>query len=104
MGRFTWLFVGLILGAGGMFISMKYHVVRAESGVHLIPKATAKFSIPYVDIRKFEFSDWNERRDLALAIVKADKSHLLEDATTSGLRQTMESVISNLSASATGSS
>ena len=98
MGRLTWFAAGLILGSVGMLISMKYYVVRADDGVHLIPKATAELSIPYADVRAFELSDWNEHRDLALAIVQAEKPQLLEDAAYSGLWQTMENVISNLRA------
>ena len=75
---------------------MSYYIVRADDGTHLIPKATAQLGMPYVDIRGFDFADWNERRDLALAIVQAEKSYLLEDAAYSGLQQTMENVISNL--------
>lgn len=96
MGRLTWFAAGLLFGALGMFISMKYYVVRAQDGVHLVPKATAALSLPYVDVRSFELSDWNEHRDLALAIVQADKPEILEEAAYSGLRQTMENVITNL--------
>ena len=98
MRRFTWLFGGLILGAMGMFVSMKYYVVRADSGIHLIPKATAQLSMPYVDIRSFDIADWDNRRDLALAIVQADKPELLQGAAVNGLRQTMEGVLQSLHA------
>lgn len=60
-----------------MFTSLKFHVVRAEDGFHLIPKMTSDFSEVYVDIRQFDLQDWDNHRSLAVAIVQAEKGYLL---------------------------
>ncbi len=96
MGSIRAFLLGVVVGATFLFVSLKYYVVRAEDGLHWIPKATAELSIPYVDIRGFQMTDWNERRDLLLAIVQAEQGHLLQDAAYSGLRHTMEGVIDSL--------
>jgi len=43
-GIMTFLF-GVAVGAGGMFASHTYHLVRAEDGFHIVPKLTPQFAI-----------------------------------------------------------
>ena len=97
MSRFAVLLIGIVLGAGSMFMALRYHVVRADDGMHLIPRVSADFSEPYVDIRGFGIKEWNERRELALAIVRAGKGALIQNAAVDDLRKTMEDVMKSLS-------
>ena len=96
MGRISFFLAGLLVGALAMFTSLKYHVVRADDGFHLVPKMQSDFSEAYVDVRQFDSSDWNDHRELAVAVVKADKSHLLQDSTLGGLRESVDTVLQNL--------
>lgn len=96
MGRLTFFLAGLLVGAMAMFTALKYHVVRAEDGVHLVPKMTSDFRDMYVDVREFDAADWNRHRELAVALVKADKAHVLQEAAMGGLRETVDSVLKNL--------
>ena len=80
MRGLTNLAVGILIGAIAMFVGLKYHIVRAEDGLHWIPKSTATLQSAYVDIREFDLSDWDQHRELGLAIVNADKGHLLGQA------------------------
>ena len=80
-----------------MFTSLKYHVVRADDGIHLIPKLQSDFSQTYVDVREFSPSDWNEHRELAVALVRADKGHLLSDSALGTVRTAVDNVLNNLS-------
>ncbi len=88
--RVRWFALGLICGAGVIFVGLKYHVVHAQDGIHLVPKVSADFSEPYVDVRQFQVTDWNEHPELAAALVKAEKGHLVADGSVEAVRQTMD--------------
>ncbi len=53
MARLGSFLVGIAVGGAAVFTGLKYHVVRANDGVHLVPKLQAQFDEAYVDIRKF---------------------------------------------------
>jgi hypothetical protein len=69
--------LGAAAGAGGMFVSHTYHVVRADDGFHLVQKLTPQFNDTYVDIRNFDRNAWDDHRPLAVALVKANKPQLV---------------------------
>jgi hypothetical protein len=96
VGRLSFFVAGLLVGAAAMFTSLKYHVVRANDGFHLIPKMQSDFSETYVDVRNFSPTDWNEHRELAVALVKADKGHLLNDSALGSVRTAVDNVLNNL--------
>lgn len=87
---------GLIVGAATVFAGMKFHFVRAEDGLHAIPKVSNQLRGAYVDIRDFTAEDWNDHRDLSLAIVNADKDYLLSDSATDNLRQSVQHALQSL--------
>jgi len=93
MRRIVLFLCGMAIGAAATFISLKYHIVRADDGLHLVPKATAEFGGTYVDIRNFTLQDWDQHRGLALALVQADKSHLLEKSAGDNLRKSVDSML-----------
>lgn len=96
MNRLSTLIMGALIGAAAMFTAMKFHVVRADDGVHMIPKVSAELGGAYVDIREFDASQWDEHRALAVAIVNADKDYLLKDSAASTFRSTVDSVLQSL--------
>jgi hypothetical protein len=96
MNRLSTLLIGALIGAAAMFTAMKYHVVRAEDGLHMIPKVSAELSGAYVDIREFDASHWDDHRALAVSIVNADKEYLLKDSAASTFRHTVDSVLHSL--------
>lgn len=89
-------FIGAIVGAAVMFGTMKYHIVRADDGMHMVPKLAAEFGDGYVDIREFDLADWNEHRKLAAALVRDGKGDLVGESANNSLRQTLENVLSTL--------
>ena len=99
MSRIPTFFTGFVLGGVLVYVALHYHVVRADDGVHLVPKMSSDFSQSYVDIRDFGILEWNENRALAAAIVRADKEHLLKEMTSSPLRRTLDGVLESLSGS-----
>lgn len=90
MGRFGSFLLGVLVGAGLVFGALKYHVVQANDGFHFVPKITSGFEDTYVDVRNFGLNDWTEHRALSMALVKADKAHLMDDAATFQLRETLD--------------
>jgi len=88
--------VGMIVGALVLFVSLRYHVVRANDGVHLIPKSSARLTEPYVDIREFTVEDWDAHKALAMAIVQADKAYLMQDSATESVRRSFNDLLSGL--------
>jgi hypothetical protein len=87
---------GMIVGALLLFVASRYHVVRASDGVHLIPKASAHLSEPYVDIRNFTPADWDQHKSLAMAIVHAEKSYLLQDAAAESVRRAFDDLLGGM--------
>ncbi len=96
MKRITSFLAGVIVGAAGLYGAMTYHFVRAEDGVHLVPKVTSGLSDTYVDIRKFNTASWYEHKSLAVALVNADKQDLLKDPAIVDLRQAAQNTLEAL--------
>jgi hypothetical protein len=92
-GRIACFLAGVLVGAAAVFTTIKYHVVRAEDGFHLVPKLTANFSEAFVDVRNFGIADWDDHRSLAAALVQAEKGYLLKDAASESLRRSVSSVL-----------
>src|SRR5262245_31436137 len=87
------LLLGIALGAGGMYVSFTYHVVRADDGLHLVPKVTAQLSDAYVDIRNFDLRAWDAHRPLAVALVKANQSQLVTQGAGESLHHAARGVL-----------
>ncbi|MHB0960900.1 MAG: hypothetical protein ACYC6N_22565 [Pirellulaceae bacterium] len=96
MNRLSNFCMGVVVGAAGLYGAMTFHVVRAEDGVHLVPKVTRGLSDVYVDIRTFAAPDWYEHRGLSAAVVNAQKEYLIADSSLNGLRQTAHSALESL--------
>jgi len=97
MNRFSSFVLGLIVGVVGLYITMHYSLVRAADGYHIIPKIAAKIEAPYTDIRKFSLENWQRKQSLALAILKANKGHLLQDQSLIGFRQATQRMLEQFS-------
>jgi hypothetical protein len=96
MGRIGSFLLGIIVGAVAVYGSLNYHLVRAQDGFHFVPKVASTFDEVFVDIREFGPTEWNDHRSLAVALVKADKEHLIGDSTAHHFRQSLHSVLQGL--------
>ena len=76
----------MIAGAVLPFGALKYHVIRANDGLHLVPKLDAKLAATYVDIRSFTVADWAQHPDLTAALINDDQRELVEEAASDALR------------------
>ena len=100
MNRVSSFVLGMIVGVVGLYITMHFSLVRASDGFHVIPKISAKTEVPYTDIRNFTLENWQRKQSLALAILKANKGHLLQDQSLIGFRQATQRMLDQFSATA----
>lgn len=85
MKRFSNFVFGLVIGAGLMFVGLKYHIVRANDGLHMVPKATAKLGSVYSDLRTFTVRDWQDRQELLADITRSNDRQLQEEVARAAL-------------------
>jgi hypothetical protein len=77
---------GMITGAALLFGALNYHVIRADDGLHFVPKPVAQLEATYVDIRSFTVADWAQYPDLAVALINDDQRDLVEGAASDAVR------------------
>lgn len=92
-GRIACFFAGLFVGAVMIYCGLKFHIVRADDGIHFVPKLSAKLSEAYIDVREWDITQWNEHRGLAAAITQAEKSHFFQDAASQTLHSQINSAL-----------
>lgn len=95
MSRLTTFFLGVLVGAAGLFLSENYYVVRSPENFHLVPKVASKLEFPYRDIRDYSVEDWKKNVSLGAAIVKAGKSEMMVDSLTK-VRHNFDSILQSL--------
>jgi hypothetical protein len=93
MGRIGTYFAGIITGFAVCFVANHYHVVRADSGVFVVPKLNQNLDDIYVDIRGFGLSDWQEHRMLAASLLQSDRQELLDGTALTGFRKSIVSLV-----------
>jgi hypothetical protein len=87
MKRLMTFLCGMIAGAVLLFGALEYHVIRANDGLHLVPKLDAKLAATYVDIRTFTLADWAQHPELAAALIDDDQHELVEGAASDALHK-----------------
>lgn len=90
MERITGFIFGVAIGFALCFFSLKYHLVQAEDGMHVVPKLSAQFSDAYVDIREFQVTDWEQHGSLAIALTQADMAYLVQKSASSSMQTSIE--------------
>lgn len=86
MKRLMTFVFGMITGAFLLFGALNYYLIRANDGLHLVPKLDAKLAGTYVDIRNFTVADWAQHPDLAGALIDDGQRELVEGAASDALR------------------
>ena len=98
MKRISIFLAGFLLGALVASVSLKFYLVRATDGYYVVPKATARWSGSYVDIRKFTLDEWRQRPELALAISQQEGTDLMSEATRQAVRRSAHQAWNQLTA------
>ena len=96
MNRFSWFVIGFGLGALTVLGSLKYHVLRTDEGLDVVPKLSATFSETYLDVRGFGVAEWTEHKSVMAAVVQAKKAHLFKDAAATDLVDSFDGMLEGL--------
>ena len=96
MSRLSWFVMGFVIGALTVLGSLKYHVLRTDEGVEVVPKLSATVSETYLDVRGFGISDWTEHKSVMAAVVQSNKGHILKDAAATELVDSVDGMLQGL--------
>ncbi len=92
MNKFSTFLFGIALGATLMYVGLKYHVVRATDGFHMVAKSKAELGTAYVDVRNYTANDWSERLQLATDIANSDNDALKEEVAEATVNNSLDSM------------
>ena len=80
MGKIYAFLLGVAAGFGLYHLAGSYHVLRADSGLHVAPKVTLSLQDTYVDIRGFGAGDWAKHPELAAAVFQSGNEEIMHEA------------------------
>jgi len=82
--------IGATLGASAMFFSLQFHVLRTDSGFEVIPRTPQQsLGLTWSDIRGWSADRWQDRPELARAILANGSGELIADSVAGSLRKTL---------------
>jgi hypothetical protein len=93
MDRTASFLIGLVTGIAALYFAMHFTILRAEDGVHFIPKIAPKLEVPFEDIRGYKLTQWQRKQPLALAVVRAKKGYLFRDPSLLTFKEQAKSVL-----------
>ncbi|MCA9231473.1 MAG: hypothetical protein KDA57_12535 [Planctomycetales bacterium] len=93
MRRFMTFLLGMVTGAILLLGAMKYHVVRAQDGFHVVPKKSPNLAATYVDIRGFTVADWAEHAEIAASLMNAGKGELMSNSASEMLHNQLDRLL-----------
>ena len=97
MGKLKSLLTGLVLGAGGMYVGLQYHVVHAKEGLMMVQRMPQQsLQDAYADIRDWDATTWAARPRLALAVTEQGRGDLIRDGVTGNMLDGLRNSISPL--------
>lgn len=90
MSRIRSFLFGTTLGAAAMFASLQFHVLRTDSGFKVLPRTPQQsLGLTYSDIRGWSADRWQDRPELARAILANGSGELIADSVAGSLRETL---------------
>jgi len=82
--------IGATLGASAMFFSLQFHVLRTDSGFEVIPRTPQQsLGLTWSDIRGWSADRWQDRPELARAMLANGSGGLIADSVAGSLRKTL---------------
>ena len=96
MGKLYNFLLGVVVGFGLYHAAFNYHLLYAQDGLHLVAKQPPRLADVYVDVRSFTVADWVAHPELALAVEKAGKRHLMQDAAEQAVGQAVEQAVDKI--------
>lgn len=92
MRRLPTFMFGMIVGGLLIYGSLNYHVINASSGLHLVPKVDSTLAETYVDVRGWGMADWMQHKDVAAALLAANRQDLMQSAAEDSIRAGIDRV------------
>lgn len=90
MSRTRSFLFGTTLGASAMFFSLQFHILRTDSGFKVLPRTPQQsLGLTYSDIRGWPADRWQDRPELARAILANGSGELIADSVSGSLRDTL---------------
>jgi len=81
MRRLPTFIFGMVVGGLLIYLALNYHLIRANDGLHLVPKVSATLADTYVDVRSFRPGDFLSHRDVVAALLKSGQEELIDSLT-----------------------
>lgn len=75
-----------------MYVGLKYYVVRATDGFHMVSKSKAELGSAYVDVRNYTAKDWSDRIQLATDIANSNNDALKEEVAQATVDNSLDSM------------
>ncbi len=86
MGKLKSLITGALIGAGGMYVGLQYHVLMAPEGVMMVPRSPqARLQDAYADIRTWDAKTWSARPRMSLAVTEYGRADLMTEGAKQGV-------------------
>ena len=92
MRRLPTFIFGMIAGGLLIYGSLNYHVINASSGLHLVPKVDSTLAETYVDVRGWGMADWMQHKNVAAALLAANRQDLMQSAAEDSIRAGIDRV------------
>jgi hypothetical protein len=92
MRRLPTFMFGVIVGGLLIYGSLNYHVINASSGLHVVPKVDSTLAETYVDVRGWGMADWMQHKDVAAALLAANRQDLMQSAAEDSIRAGIDRV------------
>jgi hypothetical protein len=90
MRRLPTFIFGMVVGGLLLYLALNYHLIRANDGVHLVPKVSATLSDTYADLRTYGPSDFLNHQQVVQALLKSGQGDLLGDAAANSLKNELD--------------
>jgi len=80
---------------GGLLIygGLNYHIINTPSGLHLVPKVNSTLAETYVDVRGWGVAEWMQHKDVAAALLAADRQDLMQSAAEDSIRTGLDRIL-----------
>ncbi len=93
MRRLSTFIFGMVVGGLLIYGGLNYHVINTPSGLHLVPKVNSTLAETYVDVRGWGVAEWMQHKDVAAALLAADRQDLMQSAAEDSLRTGLDRIL-----------
>jgi hypothetical protein len=90
MRRLPTFIFGMVVGGLLLYLALNYHLIRANDGMHLVPKVNATLADTYVDLRSYGPSDLLNHQQVVQALMKSGQGELLGDVAANSLKNELD--------------